>query len=54
MQTTEDIRNSADATVTVKTIGFDGHAFGGDCDILIGDVLIGTDALAELVKALRR
>lgn len=32
-RTTEDIRNSADETVTIKTMGFDGIAFGGTCDI---------------------
>lgn len=32
-RTTEDIRNSTDETVIVKTIGFDGEAFGGICDI---------------------
>ncbi|MEA3323086.1 MAG: hypothetical protein U9Q12_02590 [Patescibacteria group bacterium] len=32
-RTTEDIHNSADETVIVKTIGFDGEAFGGTCDI---------------------
>lgn len=31
--TTEDIQNSADEIVIVKTMGFDGMAFGGNCDI---------------------
>ncbi len=33
--TLEDIRNSADKNVTVKTLGFDGMAFDGTCDIPI-------------------
>ncbi len=40
--TLEDIRNSTDKNVTVKTLGFDGMAFDETCDILINPLTIET------------
>ena len=37
---TKDIRNSADQANVVKTLGFDGRAFGEEsCDVLITELL---------------